>query len=88
MLCPMRTSFFKTLEGEVRQVELRTSADGVFWNEDLSDLSRSYAAFVQIFSDKMERSSKSSALAACPMHVVPLKFIKVYNKGRGQSEHS
>lgn len=76
----MSTSFFRTLEGIVRQKLSQAFADQVFSNEDRTDFLTSFVVFVQVVSDKTVSSYNSSVLVADQVHVELLKFSKQFKK--------
>lgn len=77
-LYPMETSYFSRPEIIVFQSVSKTSADRDFWNEELSDLPRSFIGFVEIFSAKTATSLKSFKLVACPANAVFLNPRQEY----------
>lgn len=88
MLTPMATGFFGTLEDTVPQRVLQTSANQVFWKENLPVLPRALVWLVQVFSDKLATTVEIFALVTYPFHVVLLNFSEGCMKRLTQSRHA
>lgn len=71
-------SFAGVFQDSARQRVVRTSADRLFFNRDTTDLTNSFAGFVQIFLNETATSLKSPTLVSYPVDVLFLNYRKDY----------